>query len=201
MSFQQYNRSPVGQDYIWMGEYNDGTHLSEFNFDTQAENSFYDIDKSRLARFGLVGHGMKLFFEKDGIFNLNGTPVEVIYRVGDKDYPLTGRFGQYKDIITYKDAEATLVLGSQGAQGGALNPTIQQYNFGYKSTLEADGITFKFKAVCTVPYGRQMFMNFRLVADEKLDGQLVILRNGQTEVNLEAPLKKGVGGEVNWIVG
>jgi hypothetical protein len=44
-------------------------------------------------------------------------------------------------------------------------------------------------------------MNFRLVADEKLDGQLVILRNGQTEVKLEAPLKKGVGGEVNWIVG
>jgi hypothetical protein len=193
--FNEHNGvSPVSQDFIWLGEYYDGTHLSEFDLKTKAENSFYSIKRDKLIRFGLIGHGYKLFFENDGVFNLNGAGVEVVYKVGDKEYPLTGLSGAHRDVISYKDAESTVNL----AGGGMSNTTINQYNFGYKAVLEMDGITFQFKALCKVPFGEPMYMNFWLVADQKLDGVLQIKKNNRIAEELNAPLRKGVGGEVNF---
>ncbi|ALA07179.1 hypothetical protein SECTIM467_49 [Brevibacillus phage SecTim467] len=186
--------SPVAQDFIWLGEYFDGTCLAEFDLQTKKENSFYHIKRDKLIRFGLIGHGLKLFFESDGVFNLNGTGIEVVYKYGDKEYPLTGHSGQYSDIISYKDAESTVNL----AGGGVANTTINQYNFGYKTVLKMDGTTFQFKALCKVPYGHPMFMHFWLVADKKLNGVLQIKKNNRIVEELQAPLRKGVGGEVKF---
>ncbi|WP_151734147.1 hypothetical protein [Paenibacillus tengchongensis] len=193
--FTEHNGfSPVAQDFIWLGEYYDGTHLAEFDLRTKDENSFYKIQRDKLVRFGIIGHGHKLFFESDGVFNLNGTGIEVLYQCGGKTYPLTGHSGAYRDIITYKDAESSVNL----TNGGMSKAIINQYNFGYKSVLEMDGIKFQFKATCRVPFGQEMYLNFWLVADGTLDGMLQIKKNNRIVEEIIAPLKKGVGGEVNF---
>lgn len=194
--FNEHNGvSPVKQDFIWLGEYYDGTHLSEFDLTTKKENSFYKINRSKLIRFGIIGHGYRMFFENDGVFNLNGAGIEVIYKVGDKEYPLTGHSGKYQDIITYKDAESSVNLTGNG---GLTDTVINQYNFGYKSVLEMDGITFQFKATCKIPFGQEMYMNFWLVADQMVNGIFIIKKNNRIVEQLNAPLRKGVGGEVNF---
>jgi hypothetical protein len=194
--FQNHNGlSPVSQDFIWLGEYIDGTHLAEFNLQTGAENSFYDIKKSKLLRFGLIGHRMKLFTEYDGLFNINGMSIQVVYRVDGKVYPLTGLSGKYSDVITFKDAESIFIQG-----GGVSSPKINQYNFGYKTTLKIDEITFNFKPIVKVPFNNPVHFNFWLVADTDLDGEFVIIRNGKEYQTIKAPLEKGVGGEFNWVV-
>lgn len=194
--FHRTNKqSPVDQDFIWMAEYLDGTHLSEFDFQTQEENSFYDINRTKLIRFGLVGHGAELYVSIDGIFYFDGTVVEVSYKTKDKEYPLTGRINTSLDIITFKDAESAL-----HPTAGVLSTKINQYNFGYKTIIRYDDVTFNFKAVGKVPYQAPFHLNLWLVANKKLDGTLVIRRNNRVVQELEAPLQKGVGGEVNWLV-
>lgn len=196
--------SPVTQDFIWLGEYVDGTHLAEFDFTTKQENNFYRIQRSKLIRFGLVGHGQKLFFEKDGTFNLAGRIIDVTYSTPDKDYFLTGNIqNTYTDIISYKDAEARglanfspMTLGN----GGNLSSTITQYNFGYKSTFLVDNVTIHFKAICCIPFQSPFYMNFWLVSDKKLDGKLQIRVNGLIANEFHSPLRPNIGGELNWQV-
>lgn len=187
--------SPVRQDFIWLAEYLNGTHLAEFDFATHEEHSFYDIDRESLLRFGLVGNNMILYFYTDGIFHLNGHTIEVFYRTKEKDYILTGYYGKCRDIITYKDAESSFL-----ANGGVTRPHINQYNFGYKTTIAHEDVTFNFKAICSIPFNQPAYMTFRLVADKQIDGKLVIKRNNLEMIEIPAPLSEGVGGEVNWII-
>lgn len=190
--------SPVSQDFLWLAEYMDGNHLSEFDVVTKEENSFYAIERNKLVRFGLFGHGMNLFFEVyGGIFKLAGQMVEVIYKADGKEYYLTGQQQMYQDIITYKHAEATINLLNAG---GVSNNVITQFNFGYKTSLNIDGVNFSFKAICMIPYGNPVHMNFRLVADQNLDGVIQIKKNGRVIEEIIAPLAVGVGGEINWMV-
>lgn len=189
-------RSPVAQDFIWLAEYYDGTHLAEFDFQTKEENSFYEIQRNKLIRFGLIGHRMKLFFEVDGIFNLNGKTLGLIYRTKEKDYYLTGHYGKYKDIITYKDAESSFL-----PNGGVTSPRINQYNFGYKAEITIDDVTFNVKPIIKIPFNQPVYLNLWLVANKKLNGELVIKYGNRESKVIKAPLKKGVGGEINWIIG
>lgn len=194
--FHRTNKqSPVAQDFIWMAEYLDGTHLSEFDFQTKEENSFYDIDRRKVLRFGLLGHGMELYVTVDGIFYFNGTVVEVSYKTEDNEYPLTGLMNNPLDIITYKDAESAL-----HPTAGVLSTRINQYNFGYKTVIKHDDVTFNFKALGKVSFQSAVHLNLWLVANKELNGKLVIKRNNRAVQELDAPLSKGVGGEVNWIV-
>lgn len=190
-------QSPVAQDFIWLSEFLDGTHLAEFDLQTKEENSFYSIKRDKLIRFGLIGHGMRLFFDVDGIFYLNGKAVELMYRTKDKEYNLTGHWGTKLDIITYKDAE-TNFNPSTGAKLGT--PTITQYNFGYKAELKVEDITFKLKPVIKIPHQQPVFIHLWLVANKSMSGEIVIRVNNRESQVMQAPLKKGVGGELNWIV-
>lgn len=196
--------SPVSQDFIWLGEYVDGTHLAEFDFTTKEENSFYAIQKDKLIRFGLIGHGMKLFFEADGIFKLCGRMVEVIYSTSEKDYYLTGNIqANYRDIITYKDAVSSGLANFNPyavGESGVLSTTITQYTFGYKTVLDFGDVKFNFKALCKIPFDSPVYMNFRLVADKELNGKLLVRVNGLVADEFLAPLKPNVGGELNWLV-
>lgn len=189
--------SPVEQDFIWLAEYADGTHLAEFDLQTTQENSFYEIKRNDIIRFGLIGHGMKLYYEVfGGFFKLAGQMVEIIYKVGDKEYYLTGQQQGYNDIITYKHAASSLDL----LRGSKPNVVINQFNFGYKTTMQIDDVTFNFKAICSIPFDEPVFMNFRLVADRELDGYIAIKKNGRIIEELKAPLAVGIGGELNWVV-
>lgn len=193
--------SPVGQDFVWLAEYVDGTHLSEFDFSTKEENSFYDIQKEKLIRFGLVGHGLKLFNEASGIFNLSGQEIVAAYKYDGKEIPLMGSIRhKYNDIIAYKDAESVTSIRPIPGTGGTMVNRINQFNFGYKTSLHIDGVNFNFRALCCVPFNNSMYMNFRLVADQELDGTLVIYKNGLPVEEFTAPLSAQVGGELNWIV-
>jgi hypothetical protein len=195
--FDQSNgKSPVNQDFIWLGEYLDGTHLAEFNLQTGKENYFHDLQKSKLLRFGLIGHGMKLIAYRDGVFSIAGVCIEVGYRIDGKYYPLTGYTRQnYTDVITFKDAESMFVQG-----GGVTRPHINMFSFGYKANITTNGINFHFKPIVKVPYNKPIYMNFWLVADQDLDGEFVVKRNNKEVYSVHAPLRKGIGGETDWVV-
>ncbi|MCY7861159.1 hypothetical protein MOD67_14125 [Bacillus licheniformis] len=196
----KYNNSPVPQDFIWVAEYPDGTHLSEFDFETKKENSFYRIDRNRLFRFGLIGHGQKIYFERDGVFNVSGRRLQFLYEVDGKTLPLNGDFKyDTNDIITYKDAESSGLMSSFKGDG-RLSNKITQYNLGYKTTIKVEGITFNFKPIFRLPFNQPAIFSLWLVSDKKLDGKLVIVSNGTTVFETKAPLEPNVGGELNWII-
>ncbi|MCZ4246923.1 hypothetical protein BXO87_02125 [Bacillus sp. GZB] len=200
MQSELYSKSPVAQDFIWMAEYPDGTHLSEFDFATKEENSFYDIDRDRLFRFGLVGHGQKIYFERDGVLNVAGRRIHVAYEVDGKMLPLNGVFKyDINDIITYKDAQASgLTSGFKGQ--GTFSNRILQYNVGFKTNLNIDGVSFHFKAIVHLPLNEPAYITFWLVADKDLDGKFIIVSNGRDVLETQAPLKQNVGGELKWVV-
>jgi hypothetical protein len=77
---------------------------------------------------------------------------------------------------------------------------ILAYNFGYKQNLDIDGVKFNIKALVSVPYNQPVHFSIRLVADQKLEGKFIIKKNGSEVGEFNAPLDKGVGGELKWAV-
>ncbi|MGG4105136.1 hypothetical protein AAXB25_14565 [Paenibacillus lautus] len=193
--------SPVRQDFIWVAEYMDGNHLAEYDFNTREENNFYEIMKNNLIRFGLIGHGFRMYYEVfGGFFKIGGQMIEVVYKTDDKEYFLTGQQKMYNDIIQYKDSEATFNFAL--ANAGEAYSEIVQHTFGYKVSLPIEDVNFNFKAQCKVPLkGNQpVYMNFRVVADKELSGILQIRKNGRVVEEIDAPLKEDIGGEFNWFI-
>lgn len=191
--------SPVEQEFIWVAEYDDGTHISEYNFYDKKENAFSDINKAKVVRFGLIGLGQRYYFEVfGGVFKVAGRMYELVYKSKDgREIPLTGRQMQYDDLITYKDAE--MMINHQTLEVIS-ESMITKYTFGYKATLQTGKETLQFKALCTIPFDQPMYFKFRLVSDKKLDGELLIRRNNTIVDRVPAPLKRNQGGEVNWII-
>lgn len=192
--------SPVEQDFIWIGEYVDGTFITEFNMQTKKENSFYKIKRDKLIRFGLIGHGMRLFYEvPGGEFKLDGYQFEFLFKTKDgKEYNLSNHPKMYSDIISYKDAESLLHLHAQEGQptGG-----IYQYNFGYKERLEfKDETEIHFKAITHIPFNHPVYISFKLVSNTDLDGEFIIKKNGNFYDKFDAKISKEIGGELNWVV-
>ena len=194
--------SPVSlQDFVWAAEYSDGSTFLEFDPITGKPNKFHDIRKKDLIRFGLVGLGYKMYTEVYGGFLvINGQLIEIIYRVNGKDYYLTGQPKMYNDIIAYKDAESIARVSIKGEPSGKFTNRITGFNFGYKTQLEVEDIKFNFRVIYSIPYNIPAYLNFRVVANKKLDGKLVIKKNGKEVAEFEAPLEEGVGGELNWVV-
>ncbi|ALS22326.1 hypothetical protein [Paenibacillus naphthalenovorans] len=195
--------SPVATNrFIWIATYADNTFLSEFSYDSKTENSFYSIDKSKLIRFGMVGYGMNMYYEVlGGIFKIAGQMIEVIYKdkTNNKEYYLTGQpMTMYNDIIQYKNAESNFdILGGDYS----VTPSITQYNFGYKKTLNIDGVTFNFRAICSIPYGKPVFLNLRLVSSQEFsNGCLLIKKNGIVVSEYDANAEENVAYELNWQV-
>ncbi|CCF14388.1 putative uncharacterized protein [Brevibacillus laterosporus GI-9] len=180
-----------------MSEYYDGTHLAEFDFETKEENSFYDIKIDQLNRFGIVGNGSKIFFESNGLFNVKGKGYSLSYVVDDVEYQLTGDLEKIKDIITFKDAEATGdLLGS-----GKISTSIVQYNVGYSVVKKVNNVKFTLRVLVKVPNNGQMYFNIALMANKNLQGKLVLMRaNDRKEFEIDAPLKRGIVGEINHLI-
>ncbi|MGG0757184.1 hypothetical protein [Brevibacillus laterosporus] len=189
--------SPTSQNFVWVSEYYDGTHLAEFDFETKEENSFYDIKIDQLNRFGIVGNGSKIFFESNGLFNVKGKGYSLSYVVDDIEYQLTGDLEKIKDIITFKDAEATGdLLGS-----GKISTSIVQYSVGYSVVKKVNNVKFTLRMLVKVPNNGQMYFNIALMANKNLQGKLVLMRaNDRKEFEINAPLKKGIMGEINHLI-
>lgn len=192
------------QDFIWVADYYDGTHFTEFDMETHESDPyrFYAIDKSKLLRFGLIGHGSKMFFEvANGVFNINGHQFRISYVVNDKEYNLNGRSLIYDDIITYKDCVSEAVPHLMGIENsGAFSDRIVQYNYGYKKKVVLDGINFQFKTIVSIPFNSEAYMNIKIASDQDLDGKVIIRRGSQVVGEFEAPLMEGHSTNINWIM-
>ena len=186
------------QDFMWVAEYLDGSLFFEFDKETKEMNDFRSINKDQLLRFGLVGHGYRFWYDiPSGIIHLNDRMIEVIYKTNDEEYMLTSQPYIYNDLIQYKEAYSTFNPSSRYYN---TTSAVMSYNFGYKSKLNIKGVNFNFKAICTIPFGKPVFINFRLVSDKDLNGRLIIKNNGLKVYEYEAPLKANKGGELNWVV-
>lgn len=195
------SNSPVAQDYIWLAEYYKG-HLSEFDFDTKEENSFYDIEKEKLVRFGLVGRNKKMWFEcSGGTFNLLGKRIDIQYRAGDVIYSLTNQNKYQRDIITYKRAVSESNVGR--SKEGVMSNRILSYSFGFKTEMEINDATFNFKPIVTLPHGidGNYILTVDLKADKDIDGCLELLRGGKVVASHKAPLKANITGRLHWKIG
>jgi hypothetical protein len=182
---------------MWVAEYFDGNHLTEFNRNG-AESSFYAINKKQLMRYGLVGCGHKMFFDTaTGIFNISGRTLELEYiDQNNVKYDLTGANVIYNDILQFKEAEST--FNPAASNGGIMKTTVQQFNFGYKQKLNLNGVNFNLKVICKVPYNRPVYLEITLTSDMSLNGRLVIKRNNKIIDAISAPLTEGMKGTLNW---
>lgn len=195
--------SPVtDQDFIWIASYMDGTYLTEYSFDTKIKNNFYDINKNSLIRFGLIGHGMNLYFEVyGGEYKLAGRMIEVFYkdRKTNEDYPLTGHaLSPYNNIDQRKHGESAI---DRSLVQGFSNGEIKQFDFGYTKNLLVKDVNFIFKTTCCLPYGQNFYLNIELTADRDFeDGMIVIRKNGTQLFELDAPLEKDTACSGNFIL-
>ncbi|QDX94768.1 hypothetical protein EEL30_22255 [Brevibacillus laterosporus] len=188
--------SPVSQrEFIWLAEYTDGTHLSEFDFNTKQENDFYSIDKKAAVRFGLIGHGHKLYYETfGGHFKLGNGQIDLVYKSGEKEYPLTGHNEFYQDLITFKRAEAEIDLLNSS---GELSPVITEYVFGYKHKLQFEDISFHIKVLVGLSE-KSPALTLRLVSNRDVEGSVGIKLNGKIVSESVSNLTKEASQEFNW---
>lgn len=197
------NKSPVNQSFIWVADYMDGSYLSEFDFYTKQENSFYNIKREELLRFGLIGEGLQVFFDvPNGVFNINGHEFKIQYidETG-KIYPLNGTFIMYKDIITYKNAVSdTNPFRRDMINGRTSSSDIVQYNIGYKMKTYMNGVSLSYQVIACMPFNENMYFEIKVTSEKDMNGMLVIKRNENIVDEIQAPLVKNKSGLINWSV-
>lgn len=193
-------KSPTDQNFIWVAEYTDGTYLAEYDLLTHKSNSFYDIDRTKIIKFGLLGDGSQVYFDVgNGVFTINNHRIMISYETNGKDYPLTGRALVYNDIITFKDAvsDANALFGRKK---GLFTNKIIRYNVGYKKKMEIDDVNISFQCIAGIPLDDAAFFHIKITSDKDLNGHLVIRRNGKIVDLLQAPLKAGYSGQAYWTI-
>lgn len=188
------------QDFIWLAEYLDGSYIAEFT-QRGTKNDFYSIKKKFLNKFSLIGHGNKLGFDIDsGTITLNGNILNLQYVNDGVTYELTGtrRYGDYEDIITYKDAYADSIK----MNGNFTSSFITQYNLGFKKkfTFE-DGTNINLQVLIKIPHDNIPHIETRIVSDkDMMNGKLLINRVGSISEELKAPLKSGYAGICKYVI-
>lgn len=157
-------QSPVKQDFMWLAEYEDATFLSEFDLETKESNDFNSINKEMLERYGLIGRGMKFYYEKSsGIFKLVGQMIEVSLKTTNYEFFLTGYMQNSEPIYFNKLSDSGEII---------------EYNFGYKTKLEINGFTVDFKVICSIPFGKTISLSFDATTNMDTDGMVRIRKNG-----------------------
>ncbi len=195
--------SPVKeQDFIWVASYMDGSKLVEISPDTKKTNSFYSIDKSKLIRFGLAGHGMETYFEVyGGEYKIAGRLVELMYldRKTNTEYLLTGHgLLPYNNIDQFKNADSSLDAFKGHGYSGS---TITQYNFGYTKNITVNEVDFALKTLCCIPYGKSIYLDIELSANRDFEHGMLLIRLNRTQVfELDAPLEKGQASSGRWTI-
>ncbi|MNW28312.1 hypothetical protein D3C74_51350 [compost metagenome] len=194
-----YMHSPIPhQSKIWVAEYYDGTNMLEYDPEQKKNNDFYDIDKSKIIAFGLIGDGDQLFFNvANGVFSINGSSFQIAYKTDDEEYPLTGRTFLYNDLIQYKDASTTANVKYLD-HSGSLPSRIEQYNFGYKKQMDLVNANISFQCVCSLPLNQPAYFQIKISSNKDLDGKLIIRRDGMIVDEINAPLLGNMSGNIHW---
>lgn len=180
--------------FNWGVEYKDGTHQTEFNFDTGEKNDFYSIQQHKISRFGLFGQGMEFYYSEDGGIYLNGRRIDVEYHVDGQVYCLTNN--KEKDCITYKQA-----FSNYNNVQGEQRSFIESINFGYKTLItHEDGIQFYFQPIVALPIGKKVYMEIKMTSNRSVNGELVFKGDGEVIEKFEAPLEINKSGVLHWTV-
>lgn len=180
--------------FNWAVDYNDGTSLKEYT-DSGEKLDYYAISKDNIARFGLFGQGMKLFYQNDGSFNLNGQHIEIEYHVDGNVYNLTCNF-EKKDCITYKQ------MGLTPRGRGTQNPDLESICFGYKSLITNDNTQFYFKPIVMLPmmYENKVKYEISMTSNKDLKGKLVFKNKAKVVDELDFELRKNYTSTKYWYV-
>lgn len=195
-----FAQSPVqSQKFIWLAEYYDGTFLTEYNLENRKTNSFYDIDKHKLIRFGLIGRGNQIYFDvANGIYNINHDRIMVSYVADGTEYPLTGRAVLYNDIIQFKDATAEANMLTKRKSEGRMHSTIMTHAIGYKKAMDISGVKIHFQTILHLPLDQPAYLQIKISSSQDLTGKLIVRMNGLIASEIEAPLKANMAGIINW---
>ncbi|MGG3801272.1 hypothetical protein [Metabacillus fastidiosus] len=203
MIFRQDVKSPVAQSMMYMAEYADGSHRSEYDLQTGNNTNFNKLDKNGILRFGIVGIDVPLYLETyGGFFHIAGRNIQVKYVENDVEYYLIGQPKFYDGLLYYKTglAELPMTPKAEYVAWGKPEGEIVSYHFGYKDKLEIEDTMFTIHAECTVPFQEPVKLNFALYADKEMKGKFVIIRNGVEVFSDDAPLDPKTGGSVEWTV-
>lgn len=190
-----YPYSPrADRDFIWVAEYLDGNILYEIDRNN-IQHQFNEINKQLLLRFGLIGHGCRLFFDTlTGVFNIIGNQYKFIYKTDNNVYNLNEQNIRYNDIINYYSCFSDFV------PSGTSNSVVYQYNIGYKCQLQINNIKFSFKPILHIPLNKPVFMTIKIYSESDLDGWLEIHRNNFKCADIKAPLNREYGQNIYWQV-
>ena len=180
-------RSPVSQAFIWMAEYADGA-LTEF--DDGGEHEFTEIDADRVVRFGLVGQGVKVWFERTtGAFNFAGQHLAFVLEHDDRREALPGVVDV--DLITYKRCELNVA---------AQKPEITGFYVGYKGYTLAGGGCW-FKAIVNLNAGETPCIDTSLTFVNDFVGELSLYVNFRKFTTAKLNVRRGESTAVKFTLG
>lgn len=198
-------KSPINQGMIWVADYADGTYLFEYDRDTKKENKFYDIDRKKLIKFGLIGHDYNCHYDVfGGIFNINGRRINVRLITETDVHLLTEQNLLYNDIIAFKNASAKIDLTAKILHGEDLSlirqstSNIDCFNVGYKQKIHSNGVNFYFQAIASFPYDSIPHIKLKITSDQDLHGKLIVMVDNSTGLDSIVNLKANIGGTINW---
>lgn len=120
-----------GQDYIYFAKYFDGKILYEYDEDLN-HLDFNSIEKGKVKQFGLIGNGIKLYWDiPTGIFHIGKNEYGIRITNGSLELP---QYGIQKDLITFKMAHTDSLVS--GGSTKSLGNIIDSYFVGFKMNVE-----------------------------------------------------------------
>jgi hypothetical protein len=195
-----YSPVPNKQALIWIAEYDDGTFLAEYDFNSQKKNDFYSINKDKLLRFGFIGNGSKAYFNiSDGTFIIDDNKIQISYIHNENEVFLTGRTFIYNDIIQYKSAIADIDVMSLKSNENIIGD-VSCHSIGFKKQLDLFDSSIHFKSILHIPsIGNQSpYLEIKISSSIDVNGELIIRVNNSEVDKIDAPLKANMAGVINW---
>jgi len=179
---------------MWVSDYYDNTGLSEFYLDpidnTIKKNNIESINKSILNKFGLVGHGLKMYYDVlGGTFFIRDK--QLSFRIVDDTtgitYSISGssKF-YYNDLIIYKQ-------GMSLTNSNLSNSTniISGYYFGFKGKPQFDSeISFNYKNIFCLELNKPVYFDITLSSSREFYGKLELLVNNKVTHSYEVVFEK-----------
>ena len=178
-----FNTAPYSiytpQNFMWIAEYfKDDTGLTEFIKinDTIKKNDIKLVNKNTLAKFGLIGNGVRLYYEVIGgniiLYNKN---FSFKYKNTTTNETYNFNMGNliYNDFITYKQAVATM-----GIDNKILQSNVSGYYFGYKKQqMNFNNIILDFKIIVAITANKPIEFNIALTSNTQMSGYMQIYLN------------------------
>ena len=185
--------SPVkdeGQVYIYFAKYFDGKEIYEYD-NEENHLKFKDVIQSHTKYFGLIGNGMKMYWDiSTGIFHLGKN--EYIIKISSDD-EVVNYLGINKDLITFKNAHTDSMINGGTIQGVGSN-IIDAYFIGFKMNYKSLFIQILF-GIPVTGTDRKPFFGIRISnKEDKLYNVELLGLNGENKMKFsknEVLLKDG----------